>query len=125
MFAAAILVSACATKQSSAPAASPASSTSADLPIAQYLGSDDATGSRVFELLRDGGIKSSAGGSLGYSVWVSGADRAKARQILLSAADRECLPISIFDDQGQALPNSRPPRCPSLMQPNPAGSSAK
>lgn len=81
------------------------------LPIAQYLGADTVTGQRVFELLRANGIESSAGGSLGYSVWVDAADRANARKILLAAAADECLPISLYDDQGHALADTRPDRC--------------
>jgi hypothetical protein len=110
LLAAALLVGACASKPPPAPA--PARSTASDLPIAQYLGFDDVTGARVFELLRAGGIRASAGGSLGYSVWVDGSERAKARQILLAAADRECLAITIYDDRGEMLRNTRPSRCP-------------
>jgi hypothetical protein len=44
-------------------------------PIAQYLGADDATGHRVLELLHAAGIDASAGGSIGYSVWVEGGIR--------------------------------------------------
>src|SRR3954465_12581742 len=62
-----------------------------NLPVAQYLCGDDATGTRVFELLRAAGIESSAGGSLGYSVWVAGRDRAKARELLEQASLNECL----------------------------------
>lgn len=87
------------------------------MPIAQYLGGDDATGARVFELLRAGGIESSAGGSRGFSVWVSEGQRAKARAILLAAAARECLEITIFDDQPQAIAGTRPATCPAPPQP--------
>jgi len=87
------------------------------MPIAQYLGSDDATGARVFELLHAAGIESSAGGSLGYSVWVNEGQRTKARDILVAAAARECLEITVFDDKSQAIPNTRPATCPSPPQP--------
>jgi hypothetical protein len=107
--------------------AQPASSSPAldSLPIAQYLGADDATGDRVFELMRAAGIKSSAGGSLGYSVWVDGTDRAKARQTLLAAASNECLAVTIFDDQGQSIPNTQPARCTPPAAPAPASPSKK
>ena len=126
-----ILITACGATDHSAPDTSTSQSSpqpasnAADLPIAQYLGHDDATGARVFELLRDAGIESSAGGSIGFSVWVSGSSREKARQVLLSAANAECLPISILDDQGNALANTRPSRCPNLAPPAPVGGSAK
>ena len=93
------------------------------LPIAQYLGSDDATGRRVSELLRAAGIESSAGGSLGYSVWVSGASRAKARRILQDAVAHECLAVSIFDDNGQAIANPPSANCASPSSPAPSSSS--
>jgi hypothetical protein len=109
-----------------APVSPPTASPPPILPIAQYPGHDDATGARVFKLLRDSGIEASAGGSMGYSVWVDDPERAKARSILLAAADRECLTISIFDDQGHVLPNTRPSRCPSEVPavPPPAGPSS-
>jgi hypothetical protein len=89
------------------------------LPIAQYLGSDDATGLRVRELLHASGIESSAGGSLGYSVWVDGPNRAKAREILIAAATTECLPITVFDDQAQLIAGTRPARCDPPAPPAP------
>jgi hypothetical protein len=89
------------------------------LPIAQYLGSDDATGQRVRELLQASGIKSSAGGSLGYSVWVDAPDRPKARAILLAAAANECLAVTVFDDQAQMLTSTRPAHCDPPAPPAP------
>ena len=88
-----------------------AGSAADNLPIAQYLGQDTVTQERVFELLQAAGIEASAGGSLGYSVWVSGVDRAKARQILQDAAASECLAVTIVDDTGQLIEGTRPARC--------------
>lgn len=90
------------------------------MPIAQYLGEDNATGQRVFDLLKASGIQSSAGGSLGYSVWVSATDRDKAREILLAAASNECLRVTIFDDAGAMLDDARPARCNPPAQTAPA-----
>ncbi len=95
----------------SARASSSASAPPIVLPIAQFLGHDNATGSRVFELLRAAGINASAGGSLGYSVWVDGVDRDQARRILVSAAQSECLQVAIFDDRGAPLTGTQPARC--------------
>lgn len=113
-----LLLAACggapaAVKQPPAPAADPA------LPIAQYLGSDTLTGQRLFELLAANHIKSSAGGSLGYSVWVDGADRAKARQLLLAAVASECLAVTLFDDKAVRIDDARPARCTRPPPPAP------
>lgn len=107
------------------PQAQPQRASLDPMPIAQYMGHDDATGARVFELLRAGGIESSAGGSLGYSVWVSEGQRAKARDILVAAAARECLEITIFDDQSHVIPGTRPAACPAPPQPAAPVQSAK
>lgn len=120
---------ACGGSSTSPPRAPPAAPTKPQaqkvsldpMPIAQYLGSDNVTGARVFELLRAGGIESSAGGSLGFSVWVSEGQRAKARDILVAAAARECLEITVFDDQSQAIGGTRPATCPA--PPGPAAPS--
>lgn len=93
------------------------------MPIAQYLGMDDATGARVAELLSAAGIASSAGGSRGYSVWLDGGDRVRARQILADAIARECLAVTLFDDQGQVIQSVRPARCNPAPAPSPAPSS--
>lgn len=130
---AAVAAAACSGSSSAPPPAKPAApakpqaSSSLDaLPIAQYFGHDDATGQRVSELLRASGIESSAGGSLGYSVWVSGADRSKARAILLAAAATECLEITLFADQAQVLQGTRPATCPGpVQQPAAPGQSRK
>lgn len=97
----------------------PPASDLGSLPIAQYLGSDDATGARVRELLQASGIKSSAGGSLGYSVWVDAPDRAKARDILLAAAANECLDVTLFDDHAQVIRGTRPAQCDPPAPPAP------
>lgn len=105
--------------------AATAGSSADGLPIAQYLGHDEATGRRVFDLLRAAGIEASSGGSLGYSVWVSSADRAKARQILQGAAASECLAVSIYDDQGQPIEGTQPARCAPTPTSAPVDSSKK
>jgi len=112
-FVACALVTACGGPQHSTAAASaPKASNAANLSIAQYLGSDDATGDRVHELLRAANIESSAGGSLGYSVWVNESDRAAARKILIAAASSECLRVTIVDDSGATVQRPRPSSCP-------------
>jgi hypothetical protein len=116
-----LLLAACSGATPPAPAPSPLDA----LPIAQYLGHDDKTGERAHALLAAAGIESSAGGSLGYSVWIAGAERAKARQILLAAATNECLDITVFDDQAVPIKNTRPARCGSATPPAPVDTSNK
>lgn len=67
-----------------------------EVPVAQYLGSDDVTGNRIRELLRSHGIESIAYGSLGYTVSVR-ADRAdEARRLVAAAIAREALAASVL-----------------------------
>ncbi len=117
-----ILLAACGGSHPAKSPAQPPPVTSAptaggDLPIAQYLGSDDLTGERVRELLAASHIESSAGGSRGYSVWVAGADRAKAREILLAAVTSECLAVTLFDDHAVPMPVAVPARCTPAQPP--------
>jgi len=67
-------------------------------PIAQYLGSDDATGSRVYALLSAEGIKSVSYGSLGYTVAVPARHIARARELLRTASEREHLAVDLLPE---------------------------
>ncbi len=116
-----VILAACGGNPAPATRPPPPAAATADsaLPIAQYLGMDDHTGDRVRALLSASHIESSAGGSLGYSVWVSGADRAEAREILLAAVTTECLAVTLFDDQAMPIADGRPARCTPPTAPAP------
>lgn len=66
-------------------------------PVAGYLGSDDATGAKVYALLNDEGIESVAAGSLGYTVNVPARDAARAREILRTANANKTLSVTIYE----------------------------
>jgi len=67
-------------------------------PVAGYLGSDDATGTKIAELLKARGIESVAAGSLGYTVNVAAGDAARAREILRAAvADKTLSAVTIYE----------------------------
>lgn len=66
------------------------------VPVAQYLGSDDATGQQISLILQGQGIRSVEAGSLGYTVSVEAADVEKARDILRAAIEKEGLRATIL-----------------------------
>lgn len=77
----------CASTDPSPTDSTPAPVVAADAwePVAGYLGTDDATGAKVHQLLNAQGIQSAAGGSLGYTVNVPAHDAERARAILKAA----------------------------------------
>jgi nitrous oxide reductase accessory protein NosL len=97
LFLIASAAAACApTSNESNPAPAPVAATSW-VPVAGYLGSDEAAGTQVAALLKAKGIESVAAGSLGTTVNASSSDAEHAREILrVAIADGTLHGVTIY-----------------------------